>query len=204
MDVGRAPDPRSVRCTAWIDPPDHPEALVAQSGVLAVDVVDRERLRLLAERGMRPEPPAWTMLLWSTPEADLADHPLVLDLALARHDGWGDVDDGPAGAVLMVSLVGRSPEVDHPTFMARYRDHVAVARRHHGFTAYRQNVGRQNVATGDGTGPAAVSEILLASEDDWRDRFYVADDSAEAVAADVARFLDRRSTSSTIVRRFAP
>ena len=204
MDVGRAPDPRSVRCTAWIDPPDDPEALVAQSGVLAVDVVDRERLRLLAERGMRPEPPVWTMLLWSTPEADLADHPLVLDLALARHDGWGDVDDGPAGAVLMVSLVGRSPEVDHTTFMARYRDHVAVARRHHGFTAYRQNVGRQNVATGDGTGPAAVSEILLASEDDWRDRFYVADDSAEAVAADVARFLDRRSTSSTIVRRFAP
>ena len=60
------------------------------------------------------------------------------------------------------------------------------------------------MATGDETGPAAVSEILLASEDDWRDRFYVADDSAEAVAADVARFLDRRSTSSTIVRRFAP
>ena len=53
-------------------------------------------------------------------------------------------------------------------------------------------------------GPAAGWEILLAAADDWRDRCYVADDSAEAVAADVARFLDRRSTSSTIVRRFAP
>ncbi|MEC9395912.1 MAG: hypothetical protein VYA89_08660 [Actinomycetota bacterium] len=190
--------PPILRCTAWADPVDDPAALARKSGIVAVDLVDRERLHLLAERGMRAESPPWSALIWSLPTSDLPGQRTLLNLDLVRHDGWGDPDTGTPDAVLMVSLVSASPGLDHATFASRYRAHIDVARKHHGFAAYRQNV----TAT-PGTGPDAVSEILLASEVDWRRRFYVGKGSAAAVGADVANFLDRRTTSSTIVRRFA-
>ncbi len=197
MATGTTTTAATVRCVALADPPEEVLPLMGTVGVLAVDVVDVDRLHLLAERGMRSEPPPWSALVWTAPGTDPVGHRPLLDLDLVRHHGWGDVDRAGSGTVLMVSLVGRSQEVDHPTFVDRYRAHAEVAREHHGFAAYRQNV-----AAPGGAGPAAVSEILLASEADWRDRFYAHDDSAAVVGADVVGFLDRRATSSTLVRRF--
>jgi len=196
MAAATTEGPRTVRCTAWAEPVDDPAALAGREGVLAVDVVDRDRLHLLVERGMRADPRAWTRLVWCAPGADLGGSPL-LDLPVHRHPGWGDPDAGGSGSVLMVSLVASATDLDHPTFVARYRNHARIAAQHHGFAAYRQNV-----ATSGGVGPAAVSEILLASEADWRDRFYSTPGSAGVIGADVAQFLDLRATASTLVRRY--
>jgi len=195
-----------VRCTAWTGAPNDPAAWAADPAVLAVDVVDLDRLHLLAERGIPVERPAWSMLVWSVPGwpptgvSPSHESPL-LDLVLTRHLAWGNPDLLTSdAAVLMVSLVAPAAELDNPTFVGRYRAHREVAWVHHGFAAYRQNVVIDGATSGGGV-PAAVSEILLLSADDWRDRFYVGDDSAAAVAADVAGFLDRRTTTSTLVRR---
>ena len=206
MENGGAQEPGiPVQCTVWSTCPVDPVALANSLGVIAVDVIDRARLHLLAEQGIRSSPPAWTTLVWALPGTatpattrSLGGSP-IHDLLMERRTVWGDPDEDSAAGVLMVSLVARSLEIDHPTFATRYRNHAEIARRHHGFSAYRQNLVKHSPARPD---PDAVSEILLASEDDWRNRFYTADDSADLVAGDVVRFLDRQATKSTLVRRF--
>ncbi len=201
MENGEVQEPGiSVQCTAWSTYPADPVALAKSTGIIAVDVVDRIRLHLLSERGIRSGPPVWTTLVWSLPGTTrpLEGSP-VHDLLMERHPVWGDPDKDSTDGVLMVSLVTRSLDIDHRTFVARYRNHTQIARHHHGFAAYRQNLNKQSPT---GPDPDAVSEILLASEADWRNRFYTANESADLVAGDVARFLDRQATISTLVRRF--
>ena len=153
--------------------------------------------------------PTWTALIWTTGEARfLTPEHLLSVLEVDRHRVWGaslgDRGDTalPQDSVLMVSLVARRSDLNGDTFVERYRSHAEVARTHHGFSAYRQNVVRQNVALQNVAGCDAISEILLATEEDWRNNFYATPSAAEAVGRDVARFLDRAGTSSTLVRRF--
>lgn len=194
----------NVRCLLTDDPAPDARALASQPGVLAVDVVDQDRLHLLGVWSMPVAGPTWTALIWTTGEARflITEH-LLSVLEVDRHCVWGaslgDRGDAalPPDALLMVSLVARRSDLNGDTFVERYHSHAEVARTHHGFGAYRQNVVHQNV-----DGCDAISEILLATEEDWRNNFYATPSSAVAVGRDIARFLDRAGTSSTLVRRF--
>ena len=191
-----------VRCLLLDDPSPDIGWWAAQSDVLSIDLVDHDRLHLLAQRSMPITAPAWTALVWTTGAATTplaAGH--TSTLMLDRHPVWGDRLDDPNDAVLMISLVARPDDLDAGTFADRYLAHAEVARTHHGFDAYRQNLVTGGTSV-HGTSTTAVSEILLADEEAWRDRFYSGDGSAEAIGRDVARFLDRAATISTLVRRF--
>lgn len=199
----------NVRCLLTDDPAPDAEALASRPGVLAVDLVDQDRLHLLRARSMPVARPIWTALIWITGETHfLTTEHLLGVLEVDRHRVWGASlgDRGDAAlspdALLMVSLVARRGDLDDDTFVERYRSHAEVARTHHGFGAYRQNVVRKHVALQNVAGCDAISEILLATEEDWRNNFYATPSSAETVGRDVARFLDRAGTSSTLVRRF--
>lgn len=202
--VRNNPSPEQVRCVVLKSQPVDPETMAARPDIFAVDLVDHARLELLADHGMSTDPPVWQALVWTTGTAAICDQGVIAWSQLFdRHPVWGDPDSGNSRSVLMVSLVVRLPQLDHGTFVDRYRNHAAIARRHHGFTAYRQNVVPNTAITGaDRTEVAAVSEIRLASELDWRDHFYRSPQSADAVGLDVRRFLDRGETLSTLVRRF--
>jgi len=183
---------------------DAVSALLALRGILSVDVVDRDRLTLLSHRSMDPAPPPWTALAWLAgdariPETLLEPFDVLASWTAHRRLVWGgdtSVDD-PVKGVKMVSFVRRLDGLDDTTFVDRYMAHGPVARRHHGMQRYRQNV--VTTAGQDGPAPDAVSELWFPSEEAWRDDFYLAPDSRDAVAADVAGFLDRRTTSSTLV-----
>ena len=184
--------------------PDDPvPGLLALRGVLSVDVVDRDRLALLGHRSMDTAPPRWTALAWLADGATIPDTLLepfdVLSFwTVDRRLVWGGpVIDGPAQGVKMVSFVRRLDGLDDTTFVDRYLAHGSVARRHHGMQRYRQNV--VTAAGPDGPAPDAVSELWFPSEEAWRDDFFLTPGSRDAVAADVAGFLDRRTTSSTLV-----
>jgi hypothetical protein len=191
-----------VRCLLLDDPSPDVGELTSRPGVLSVDVIDHDRLHLLAERSMPVAAPSWTALVWTTDEVttpSASGYPVTL--TLDRHPVWGDRLDDYDDAVLMVSMVARPHGLDAGAFIDRYRAHAEVARTYHGFDAYRQTLVTSGTAV-LGKGPAAVSEILLADEEAWRDRFYEGDGASEAVGRDVARFLDRAATRSTLVRRF--
>ena len=186
-------------------PSDDPvQRLLDLPGVLSVDVVDHDRLELLGQRSMDTAPPHWGGLAWlvagaAVPHGLLGPSDVLASWTADRRLVWDDhpgVDD-PTRAVKMVSFVRRLDGLDDATFVERYLAHASVACRHHGMHRYRQNV----VATGSpvGAAPDAISELSFASEDAWRDDFYLASDSMAAVAADVAGFLDRRTTASTLV-----
>ena len=183
---------------------DAVSTLLALRGILSVDVVDREHLTLLSHRSMDPAPPPWTALAWLADGARIPDTLLEPFDVLAswtahRRLVWGgDTSvDAPSGGVKMISFVRRLDGLDDTTFVDRYLAHGSVARRHHGMVRYRQNV--VTTAGPDGPAPDAVSELWFPSEEAWRDDFYLEAGSRDAVAADVAGFLDRRTTSSTLV-----
>jgi len=183
--------------------------LLAVAGILSVDVVDHERLALLSHRSMDTAPPGWTALAWLLDGAVIPDGPLEPFRVLAswtadRHLVWGDDPrpGGPTQGVKMISFVNRLDGLDDTTFHDRYVSHGSVARRHHGMERYRQNI----VVGGSSDGPApdAVSELWFRDEEAWREDFYLEPDSRDAIGADVARFLDRRTTSTTLVRQYQP
>jgi hypothetical protein len=152
---------------------------------------------------MDTAPPRWTTLVWladgaTIPDTLLEPFDVLASWTADRRLVWGGpVVDGPAQGVKMVSFVRRLDGLDDTTFVDRYLAHGSVARRHHGMQRYRQNV--VTAAGPDGPAPDAVSELWFPSEEAWRDDFYLAPGSRDAVAADVAGFLDRRTTSSTLV-----
>ena len=204
MDPGSDAGPvEPVRCLLLDDPDPDVVELTSRPGVISVDVVDHERIHLLAERSMPAVAPTWSALVWTAlwTAAGPAHDDVTTTLHVDRHPVWGDHLDDPGDALLMVSLVASLPGMEAADFAGRYRAHAEVARTHHGFDAYRQNVVTSRSGhLADGT--AAVSEILLATEDAWRNSFYATPSSAEIVGNDVTRFLDRTGTSSTLVRRF--
>ncbi|MDG2428190.1 MAG: hypothetical protein P8M16_07150 [Acidimicrobiales bacterium] len=197
-----------VRCLLLSDPDPDIDALTIRPEVLSVDVVDHERLHLLTDHSIPPHPPIWTALVWTTcfgpmPPVDRT----IGSLTVNRHPVWGGGLTDTGNAIMMISLVVGLPSLDADSFKERYLDHAKVARAHHGFDAYRQNVVEKNAVQRELTscvcGVDAVSEILLADEEAWRDRFYTTTESARAIGHDVAGFLNRDDTSSTLVRRFS-
>ena len=199
----------NVRCLLTNGPAPDAAALASRPGVLAVDLVDQGRLHLLRARSMPVARPIWTALIWITGETHfLTTEHLLGVLEVDRHHVWGASlgERGDAAlspdALLMVSLVARRSDLSADSFVEHYRSHAEVARTHHGFGAYRQNVVRKHVALQNAAGCDAISEISVATEEDWRNNFYTTPSSAEIVGRDVAQFLDRAGTSSTLVRRF--
>ncbi len=195
------------RCLLLSNPDPDIDALTSRPEVLSVDVIDHERLHLLAEHSMPVKPPIWTALVWTTcfsPSSPVGG--LIGSLTVNRHPVWGDNMNDPGNAILMISLVAGLSSLDAGSFTRRYLSHAEVARTHHGFDAYRQNVVEKNTIQGEPNpcSPSvdAISEILLATEEAWQNRFYTTTESAEAVGQDVAGFLNRDDTSSTLIRRF--
>ncbi len=107
--------------------------------------------------------------------------------------------------VTMVSLMRRSPAMDHAEFVAHWLErHAPLAKRRHiGLTDYRQCVVTETL-TPD-TSEIATSEIdgvaLLgfASRHDFDTRFFDSDAGRAEIMADVARFMDRPGPETTLV-----
>ncbi|MDX6285706.1 MAG: hypothetical protein QOG53_1191 [Frankiales bacterium] len=106
-------------------------------------------------------------------------------------------DDEVKPGLTRLAFVAPLPGVDPTTFRARYEGHAAIARvQHPAICRYVQHFVRR------GTEPlcAAVTELHFANEDEMRRRFYLDDNSASIVAADIEDYLDRERTWSLLTR----
>jgi len=101
---------------------------------------------------------------------------------------WDDGLDGPSYSMFAffrppAGLFGES-------FVAAYRQHAAVARvQHPGIRRYCQDI----VLSFEGEDRwkcTGISELHFASRDDFRDRFWLNDESRDVIAKDVLRFSD--------------
>jgi hypothetical protein len=102
-------------------------------------------------------------------------------------------DDGVAPGLTRFAFVAALPGVGN--FRARYEAHAAIARvQHPAICRYVQHFVRR------GTEPtcAAISELHFASEESMRANFYLDENSAGIVDADIREYLDRERTWSIV------
>lgn len=127
----------------------------------------------------------------------------------------GDLVGGPLGSpadgVEQVSLMARSPSIDHAAFVEHWTErHTPLARRHHvGLSRYVQHVVDGSVELSGLTGVPlptwpdhevdGVAELQFATEADFAERFFDSDEGAAAIMADVDRFLDLSRTRGALV-----
>ena len=98
--------------------------------------------------------------------------------------------DGPPGETVMWVLFNTRRSKPTAECLAHWRDvHAPLARAHHGMCRYVQHV----VVDPEPDGVEAIAELHFASPDDYRDRFYLHDDSRQVIADDVATFAGRLS-----------
>jgi uncharacterized protein (TIGR02118 family) len=98
--------------------------------------------------------------------------------------------DGPAGAVVMWVLFNTRRSKPTEECLAHWRDvHAPLARQHHGMCRYVQHV----VHDPEPDGVEAIAELHFTTTADYEDRFYLHDDSRQAIADDVATFAGRLS-----------
>ena len=145
---------------------------------------------------------------WRYPHSEqlLADH-LLKNAAdstgwwVDENDAWTYDRDWPDGSATpglkQMSLVARRPDITFDEFVARYRNHVNIAKVHHiGCWQYVQNF----IAEPTGTRPAplidGISELWFRSVDDMIERFYTAPGSPDAVREDTTGFIDFSNTRS--------
>jgi hypothetical protein len=106
-------------------------------------------------------------------------------------------DDGVRPGLTRFAFVAALPGVAN--FRERYEGHAAIARvQHPAICKYVQHF----VTRGTEPVCAAISELHFADEESMRERFYLDDNSASAVDADISGYLDRERTWS-ILSRFA-
>jgi hypothetical protein len=191
------------------------ETLAADTGArCAVDVAIDDQ-SALDRVGMVSRPLLWhgaSMRWGAVASSSLATQQLapVIDAAsgwrVEEHVAWDYERDWPDGqttpGVKLLSLVVRRPDQPLDEFKERYRNHVEVAREHHGGCwKYVQNVMIGPVTLPPGRIIDAVSELWFRSLDDFLERFYTnRPESVDAVAADTKGFIDFRRTSSMLVQ----
>ena len=195
------------------------ETLITDSGAqCAIDLALDDQSPLDAV-GMKSRPLLWhgVSMRWgpvaSSSQATQQLAPVVESASgwrVEEHVAWDfagdDARDWPDGqptpGVKLLSLVVRLPDQPLDEFKERYRNHVAVAREHHGGCwKYVQNVMIGPVTLPPGKIIDAVSELWFRTLDDFLERFYTRrPESVDAVAADTKGFIDFRRTSSMLVQ----
>ena len=176
------------------------DAPVESARVVRLDVAVSQE-PFVYVRASAPDRPHFAGLAWTadTAAGPLGDRGWHAQRSIVWDDGPGDAE--PSGCIKQVSLVRRRPYIDIDTFAARYRGHGEVARAHHGMFRYAQTLlGEPVYGVADGDQRVdAISELWFVDRADWREHFYLGDDSAAAVRADTETFIDFATTRSTIV-----
>lgn len=187
---------------------------------VAVNIVQTDQ-HLFEAIGLRVRPIEWHGLVhtwfdsphpptraWRYPHSEQAMTDHLLTFASDSTGWWVDENnawiydrDWPDGTatpgIKQISLVARRPDLTFDEFVARYRNHVNIAKLHHiGCWQYVQNF----VADAIGTRPAplidGVSELWFRSVDDMIERFYTGPASPDAVRDDTSGFIDFANTRS--------
>lgn len=172
-------------------------------GVVSIDVAgDQEPWVDL--RGSAPDHAPFVGISWSTMPDVIAD----ACWSVTQFVVWPFTSPRPRGeltpGIKQVSLVRRRPDQDVADFRARYLGHGDVAEAHHGMWQYAQNVDLEPIygVESDDERFDGISELWFATRDDWRERFYLHDDSQQAVADDTVQFLDYSGVRSALVDEY--
>lgn len=159
---------------------------------------------LLASQGMRaPEVPRSADIRWYLANSGpLAVTNAAAGWSVRSRVGWthnhvADADT-PTPGVKMISFVKRRDDISPQQFDERYRNHIAVAREHHGgMWQYVQSVVVAPLTT-DAPPIDGMSELWFRSADDFRNHFYTAERSPDAVREDTSSFIDYAGTFSVL------
>jgi len=116
--------------------------------------------------------------------------------------GSGRFPTGALPGVTMVSRVFPKDGLSTEAFRAGYDLHPRLALKVHvGMQSYVRNY-VSGLVPGDAIPFGAIACLHFATDEDYTDRLYVDDDGRAAIAADVARFMDRERSTSMIARSF--
>jgi uncharacterized protein (TIGR02118 family) len=173
------------------------------AGGCVVDLVDRPPIEGAAVRTPRNAGIDAFVELWTDDEPEVAARrwqqdsgvevraAYAVDETVQRDYDRTWAEGEPSPGVKVVYLVERHPDLTVEQFARHWHDvHGPLALRHHvGAWKYVQNVVTSR--SGEGADPKldGVAELHFATVDDLVERMYDTDESVEAIAADVARFI---------------
>ena len=187
---------------------------------VAVNVVQTDQ-HLFERIGLRVRPIEWHGLVhtwfdsphpatpaWRYPHSEQVLTDQLLTIAADSTGWWVDENDAwtydrdwpdgvPTPGVKQMSLVARRPDITFDEFVARYRNHVNIAKVHHiGCWQYVQNFLAETSSTRPAPLIDGISELWFRSVDDMIERFYTAPGSPDAVRDDTTGFIDFANTRS--------
>lgn len=150
----------------------------------------------VTEPGPRPA----TAVVCIAPELSAGDRFSVLAIYdVDENVRWDEPIEGAVHS--MFAFFHAAPGLDRDDFARRYREHADVARVHHpGIRRYVQDIVTAQEAE-ERWRCDAISELHFAGPEEYRDRFWLGDESREIVARDVERFSDASSAKAVVAAR---
>ena len=176
-----------------------PAERFSNTNIISIDSVS-DQAPLMTLRGVQEFEERFQGIIWSTSPEPIGD----IGLSVRKVTAWSDERGNNVGkypGLKQVSLVSKKEDLSSEAFYKHYRRHIDIAREHHGMERYAQNTDIEYLYDQKSKTPIidGISELWFTGTSDWRERFYLKENSQKIVREDTQKFINYQTTCSIMV-----
>tara|TARA_B100001559_G_C16338384_1_gene546837 strand:- start:137 stop:748 length:612 start_codon:yes stop_codon:yes gene_type:complete len=176
-----------------------PAERFSNTNIISIDSVS-DQAPLMALRGIQEFEEQFKGIIWSTSPEPIGD----IGLSVRKVTAWSHERDNNIGkypGLKQVSLVSKKEDLNSEAFYKHYQRHINIAREHHGMERYAQNTDIEYLYDQKSKTPIidGISELWFTGTSDWRERFYLKENSQKIVREDTQKFINYQTTCSIMV-----
>ena len=176
-----------------------PAERFSNTNIISIDSVS-DQAPLMALRGIQEFEEQFKGIIWSTSPEPIGD----IGLSVRKVTAWSDERGNNVGkypGLKQVSLVSKKEDLNREAFYKHYQRHIDIAREHHGMERYAQNTDIEYLYDQKSKTPIidGISELWFTGTSDWRERFYLKENSQKIVREDTQKFINYQTTCSIMV-----
>ena len=176
-----------------------PAERFSNTNIISIDSVS-DQAPLMALRGIQEFEEQFKGIIWSTSPEPIGDIGLSVRKVIAWSHERG-INIGKYPGLEQVSLVSKKEDLNSEAFYKHYQRHINIAREHHGMERYAQNTDIEYLYDQKSKTPIidGISELWFTGTSDWRERFYLKENSQKIVREDTQKFINYQTTCSIMV-----
>ena len=176
-----------------------PAERFSNTNIISIDSVS-DQAPLMALRGIQEFEEQFKGIIWSTSPEPIGD----IGLSVRKVTAWSDERGNNVGkypGLKQVSLVSKKEDLNREAFYKHYQRHIDIAQEHHGMERYAQNTDIEYLYDQKSKTPIidGISELWFTGTSDWRERFYLKENSQKIVREDTQKFINYQTTCSIMV-----
>ena len=176
-----------------------PAERFSNTNIISIDSVS-DQAPLMTLRGAQEFEERFQGIIWSTSPEPIGD----IGLSVRKVTAWSHERDNNIGkypGLKQVSLVSKKEDLNSEAFYKHYQRHINIAREHHGMERYAQNTDIEYLYDQKSKTPIidGISELWFTGTSDWRERFYLKENSQKIVREDTQKFINYQTTCSIMV-----